>query len=289
MALAVVGTGLVLITFACTPSPRAAPAPPTPTDDPFVVVRATAAAAYESGRAHLDRGELEQALVDLDTAKTNDPDNRQDIQQALDATLRQLQALTPTAGPTPPPQRTIVVATVPAASPVAAAAVSAIPVVSPSASVALVKWSDPQGRFTIGAPASWTAVDQPQSFVGSPVVEFRDPTGRAEFDVTVDSSTRAVSPELYTASIELAMQQQVPGYASEQALPVTVGGTAGFERIFTFTQRDASGAEHQARGMQVVVLKSSTPYVVSATAPAELFANQYRGTFDSIVASFAFS
>lgn len=248
------------------------------------MVRATSEAAYASGKAHLDRGELEQALVDLDTAKTNDPDNRQDIQQALDQALRQLQALTPTVGPTVAQARTIVVATVPAASP----AVSVVPL--PSASAAsLTTWQDPQGRFAIGVPAGWSVVDSPQALVGTAVVEFRDASGQGELDVAVDSAAHAVSPELYAASIELAMQQQVPGYAAEQSLPIGVAGTAGFRRVFTFTQRDASGNEHQARGLQVVVLKGSTPYVIAASAPAELFQNQYGGVFQQMVDSFRFS
>ena len=48
------------------------------------------------GKAHLDRGELEAALIALDTAKTNDADNRQDIQQALAQTISELAAETPT-------------------------------------------------------------------------------------------------------------------------------------------------------------------------------------------------
>src|SRR5207248_1916728 len=113
----------------------AAPTSPTAERDPFAVVRATAEGAYESGRGHLDRGELQAALVDLDTAKTNDPDNRQDIQQTLDETIRRLQALTPTEAANQPP-RTIGVATVTARTPVAAASPSALAAVSPIAQAA---------------------------------------------------------------------------------------------------------------------------------------------------------
>jgi hypothetical protein len=58
--------------FAC--SPALAPSAPTGVpSDPFAVVRATSEAAYASGKAHLERGELAAALIDLDKAKTNDP------------------------------------------------------------------------------------------------------------------------------------------------------------------------------------------------------------------------
>ena len=44
------------------------------------VVRATSQAAYQTGKAHLDRGEFLAACVDLDKAKVADPDNRPEIQ-----------------------------------------------------------------------------------------------------------------------------------------------------------------------------------------------------------------
>lgn len=158
----------------------------------------------------------------------------------------------------------------------------------PSASAALVNWNDPQGRFSIGAPPDWTAATQPQSVVGNGIVQFHDPTGRAEADVAVDTANQAVSPELYAAKLELAMQQQVPGYAGEQVVPGTTSGSPSIERVFTFTQKDASGQDHQARGFQLVVVKGSTPYVISASAPAEQY-QQFSPTFDRILASFKFS
>jgi hypothetical protein len=120
------------------------------------------------------------------------------------------------------------------------------------------------------------------------VVEFRDTTNRAELDVAVDTNTRAVSPELYAASLELAMQRQVPGYASEQIVPGTIAGSPSVRRVFTFTQRDAAGQDHQARGFQLAIVKGSTPYLLSATAPADQF-DQFSTTFDQMVESFRFS
>jgi hypothetical protein len=157
-----------------------------------------------------------------------------------------------------------------------------------SANAALVTWNDPQGRFSISAPPDWTTNTQPQSLVGTGVVEFHAPGNQAEVDVAVDSSTQAVSPELYAAKLELSMQQQVAGYASEQVIPGTTAGSPSVQRVFTFTQKDATGQDHQARGMQVVLVKGSTPYIISASAPAELY-QQFSSTFDQMVASFKFS
>ena len=84
------------------------------------------------------------------------------------------------------------------------------------------------------------------------------------------------------------MQQQVPGYASEQVTPGVIAGAPSVRRVFTFTQRDASGGEYQARGFQVTLVKGSTPYIISGSAPADQF-QQYSGTFDQMVDAFRFS
>jgi len=120
------------------------------------------------------------------------------------------------------------------------------------------------------------------------VVEFLDASGRAEVDVAVDTSARVVSPELYAASMELAMQQQIPGYASEQIQPGTTAGIPSVRRLFTFTEREASGQDHQARGFQVTLVKGSTPYIVSGSSPAEEF-QRFSPTFERMVESFRFS
>jgi hypothetical protein len=309
------------LALACGPS--AAPAATPTVADPFAVVRATSQAAYQSGKEALDRGDLLRGCPAIDTAKTTDPDNRTDIQSALDQCLTQIPQLlaTSAAASAPSPvQRTIVVPTAPAAAtaaqPTPAAAANpanaaasprpataapgapsapapASPVTTRAAAPAAlntVTFRDPQGRFTVAAPADWTTVDPPQPAfaIGTAVVQFRDPTGRAELDVAVDTSTRAVSPELYAASLELSMQQQVPGYATEQASPTTVSGSPAIRRVFTFTQQDATGRELQARAVQTVVVKGQTPYVVTASAPADQF-QQYSPIFDQVVESFRFS
>src|SRR5207253_5966537 len=97
------------------------------------------------------------------------------------------------------------------------------------------------------------------------VVGFHDPSGRAEVDVSVDNGTKAVSRELYAATMELTMSQQVPGYAAEQVQPVMTAGSPSIRRVFTFTTHDASGRDLQARGFQVTVLKGSTSYIISGS------------------------
>jgi hypothetical protein len=325
------GPGLLLVSLSLACGPSAAPAAPSPSADAFAVVRATSQSAYLAGQTAVAQGDYLQACVDFDAAKTNDPDNRPEIQQALDQALSR--CLTPppaqaTTAPAAAQQRTIVVATISAAvsgslsgspSAVAAAAttvvdaapplgltppavpaiaVSALPTLAssaaptatpvPAGSNSLVAWNDPQGRFSISAPSDWGMTNPPQSLVGSAVVEFHDPSGIAEVDVAVDDKAKAVSPELYAATLELAMQQQVPGYASEQVIPGTTAGSPSVQRVFTFTQRDAAGQQHQARGMQLTIVKGSTPYIISASTPAEQYA-QFSPTFDRIVGSFRFS
>jgi hypothetical protein len=272
----------------------------TPVADPFAVVRATSQAAFAAGQGFLDRGDLGQACPLIDTAKTTDPDNRPEIEQALERCLTAIAAATPAIPPTPAP-RTIVVATLPVVAlgtgagqtpaPSAAIAVatpSAAAAIGTIASGPLVAWRDPQGRFSVSAPPDWNVVPQPVALFGTGVAQFRDPTRRAELNVAVDSAAKAVSPELYAATMEIAMQQQVPGYASEQFVPGSAAGQPSVRRVFTFTQRDAAANEIQARSFQVTVLKGSTPYIISGSAPAEQF-QQYVPTFDQMVETFRFS
>ncbi|MGI9147949.1 MAG: hypothetical protein ACR2IK_15580 [Chloroflexota bacterium] len=303
-------TALGSLTFACGPTVAREPTPVTA--DPFTVVRATSQAAYASGKSHLQRGELQAALVDFDTARTNDPGTRPEIEQALSQTIAQLAAQTPTAEPSPLP-RPILVATASATGAAAAPAPRRTPAVAPNpttstpaqtgrststsivalatqagASSALVEWRDPQGRFTLSAPDDWVQSQPPVSMFGTSVVQFRDPSAVAELDISVDSATRAVSPELYAAIIDIAMQQQVPGYAAEQTLPGSTAGNPSVHRVFTFTQRDAAGSETQARGFQVALVKGSTPYLISGSAPADQFST-FDPMFEQMLERFRFS
>lgn len=291
---------LSTLTVAC--GPQAAAPSTTPTVDAFAVVRATSQAAFREGSDRVARGDIVVGCTLIDTAVTNDPDTRPELQAALEQCKVALSALlaaqvTPTAIPAAA-QRTIVVPTVPAAAtaapkPNAAAspAAAASPVAAASTTTQagqLQTWNDPQARFSIGAPADWKAADQPQALFGTPAVEFRDASGRASLGVAVDSNGRAVSPELYAAGMEIAMGQQVPGYALENVVPGSTAGQPSVRRTFTFTQKDASGREMNARAFQVTVLKGQTPYIITASAPADQFP-QFSDAFDQMVESFRFT
>lgn len=306
--------GLSALAVACGPSAVSTATPTAAQPDAFAVVRATSQAAFQIGQDALARGDLMRGCPAIDTAKTTDPDNNPAIQRALDQCLTQIPQLLATseatnAAATPSPT------TRGLSAPTAAPAVAATPVAStptrpapptptrpaiavgsPSAAaptptpVPLVAYRDPQGRFTIGAPPSWQQADPPQALfnLGSAVFEWHDPGSGADVGVSVDTSARAISPELYAAAIELGMQAQVPGYASESALPTTVAANPAVRRVFTFSQRDAAGADHQARAVQVVVLKGQTPYVVTALASTDAYAAD-SPIFDVVIGSFQFS
>src|SRR6059058_1824088 len=92
---ATLGMLLVGLTFAC--GPAAAPTPTPLAADPFAVVRATSQAAFQSGKAFLDRGDLQGCPL-IDLAKTTDPDNNAEIQQALERCLTAIAEL-PTSAP----------------------------------------------------------------------------------------------------------------------------------------------------------------------------------------------
>jgi hypothetical protein len=284
------GVALALGAFACAPQAAVAPAP---TADPFAVVRATAQAAFQAGRDYVDRGDVVRGCPLIDTAKTNDPDKRADIQAELERCLAAIINATPAPVATLTTPATRVVPTVPAlAKPTLAPAATAVPVAtalaaSPPTGAELIPYLDRQSRFSIAAPPDWTRTDGPQVLFGTGVVEFRDTTGWAGVSVSVDAAARAVSPELYAASMELSMQQ-VPGYSLEQVQPGTTAGNPSVRRIVTFTQRDSAGGEVNARAVQLTVLKGSTPYILTASAPADQFA-QFSPLFDRMVDSFRFS
>jgi hypothetical protein len=59
-------------------------------------------------------------------------------------------------------------------------------------------------------------------------------------------------------------------------------------RTFTFTRRDTAGRDQTVRSFQSTVLRGSTPYILSGSAPADQF-QQYTPIFDQMVDSFQFS
>src|SRR5947209_971472 len=146
------GVGVLLCCWTLACGPAASP-PASPTaGDPFAVVRATSQAAYATGEAYLDRGDYLQACVELDLAKTTDPDNRPDIDQALRQALEH--CLTPAAEATSAPGQPL--PTLPAG---AAAVTPTPPAVTPTSPVAAV--TPAQGAP--GAPAGTAVAAQPTS------------------------------------------------------------------------------------------------------------------------------
>lgn len=256
-----------------------APAPVAQPKDQFAVVRSTAEAAYQKGTAALDQGNLQEALLELDRAKVNDPDERADIQEALGKVVQRIQALPP------PPTRTPVPVTPrPLASPTPARPLGPDATATPVAG--FQEWLDKEGRFRVSAPGEWRVSEAPETDFGTGVVAFRDPSSQAEMTVAVDTENQGVSPELYAAKLELAMQR-LPGYAMEQMVPTTTAGNPSVRRTFVVDSRDAQGRTITVRGFQLAVLRGLQPYVLTAAAPAETY-QQFGPTLDRMAATFSF-
>jgi hypothetical protein len=225
--------------------------------------------------------------VSLDQARVNDPDNRQDIRAALDETIQRLQALPPA------PTRTPVPASMPAAADAPVRVVPPAPIPTSDASSprstpppGFTTWEDSEGRFVLAAPSDWQTRRTPNAEFGSGVVGFRDPTGQAEVVVAVDSDTQVVSPELYAAKMDIAMQG-IRGYAPEGIEFGIIANSPSLRRNFSVAQRDSTGREITSRSFQVVVLKGKLPYILAASAPLVQY-KQFERTFEQIVSTFSF-
>lgn len=256
---------------------------PTRDADDYAVVRAIADASYREGVVLMNEGRLEEALVVLNRASLNDPDSRQDIRQAIDEVVSRLRAQPAAPTRTPIPTRTPL--------PVQPTSVARdTPTPAPAAKDALPKdyefWADSQGRFRIARPSAWQASVNPQAAFGAGIVAFREPGGVAELVVSVDEDAQVISPELYSARMEIAMQG-VRGYALETVLPGITAGSPSHRRTFVLQQRDATGAFTQARGFQIVVIRGGTPYIVSASAPSATY-ERFGPVFDQIVETLSF-
>lgn len=282
-ALALLTLGLGVFA-ACASPPAASTRTATPADD-FASVRATAQAAYESGRQRLEKGELEAALVDLDQARLHDPDGRADIQAALDEAVRRLRERPRPPTRTPIPTRTPEPTQTPSAATLTPQPSTGPGAPRPTVPEGYARWSDQQGRFSLAAPSAWQTQTAPPAEFGTGVVAFRDPSGQAEFSVAVDTNTQVASPELYAAKLDIAMQR-IPGYAQEAIVPGLIGNTPTLRRDFSVSQR-VGGRETTATGFQVAVLRGRTPYILTATAPTDQF-QRFSPTFEQMLDSFAF-
>ncbi len=258
---------LAPVLLSCAVLLAACASPPTPraTDDPFAAVRERAQSDYQQGQQALARGDLEQALASFDQAAVNDPDRRQDIRAALDQTLQRIRAATP------------VVAVTPTRAPATAAA-------DPTPPVGMAAYDDPSGRFRLAVPRDWRTVASPRAAFGTGVVAFASPDGTAELLVSADQSAEAISPELYAAKMELAMEK-APGYALQALVPETSAGGPAIRRTFTVRQQGTAGVEQVEAAFQLVLLRGSTPWVLEASAPADRFST-VAPTLDAMAASF---
>jgi hypothetical protein len=272
--------GLVFAALACT-----AGTPPEPTSDvdDFAEVRATSQAAYVLGVDALQQGSPEAALVFLDQANTFDPDQRAEIQEALQqaaATVRALpQSPTRTPVPSPTPDARLLTQI---ASPVTTPGVTATPVVAEGSTA----WRDPSGSFKVTAPPGWRIKQSPDVEFGTGLVSFTDPTGKAEFALAADPSANAASPELYAAKMDIAMQQ-VPGYALDNIEPGNIGSAPTLRRNFTLQKRTDNGQTVNTRAFQVAVLRGTTAYILYGEAPATDFPT-FESQLNQIVRSFTF-
>ena len=268
---------------ACTLS--APPAPPTPAEnepDDFAVVRSTAEAAYQTGQQQLAAGDLDAALVSFDQARLNDPDQRQDIQSALDETVAQIRAQpqppTKTPLPTWTPEPTVA-ARVQTPTPVPTSTGPRVP-------AGYAVWTDTQGRFTIAIPSDWKVGQQPTAEFGTGIVAFKDPTGVGQLIVAQDPQAQAVSPELYAAKMEIQMEN-ADGYALDTVVPGMIGNSPSLRRNYSVNQKNAAGQQVTVKGFQLTVLRGKVPYILTASAPANQY-DSFAQTFDQIVGTFTF-
>ena len=153
----------------------------------------------------------------------------------------------------------------------------------------LVVWQDPQGRFSVSAPAdgagqpasrcsawapAWwcsaTRPDEPSSTCRSTarLGRSRPSCTRRRSRSRSSSRCRATPPKECCPKARLATRPRDGSSPSPSA---------------TRQARD-----HQARGFQVTVVKGSIPYIISGSAPTELF-QQNSSTFDQMVETFQFS
>ena len=147
-------------------------------------------------------------------------------------------------------------------------------------------FTDAQGRFTIAAPSDWQVIRTPPVEFGQGVVGFRDPTGRADLTVAIDSEARVPSPELYAARIDLAMQQ-LTGYALESVVPGQMADSASVRRNYSVTQRDSTGRAFEPRGFQVTLVRGVTTHVLTGAAPKGDYA-AFDRVFSQILETLSF-
>ena len=191
--------------------------------DPYSAVRARAISFFQAGANEERQGNWRKALDDYRQARLWDPDNRQDIQDALDRAQARVDAMAPLP-PTPSSQGNVSQpAPVPTAPPAAQRAQAPTP--TATASRAGVRaFQSHNFPYTISYPADWLAkqggtsqqpidtfVGQPAPNVAAVVMITEEPIDSA---ATLDEISAATARDLASRGIndvQVAERRQVDG------------------------------------------------------------------------------
>lgn len=293
-AFLVLATVVALVVTGCASS-VAQPASPTP--DPFVVVRAQSQEHFQRGMDFYRKGQYQAALAEFDRAYVNDPDSRPEILEMIRRTLESIDQGRggsppgPSATPRPsqlpgllvapvlPPTPTAVAV---APTPVPTLAATGTPVPRPAPTT---DYHNLEARFALQLPVGWQPTTQAVSFSGpaTRLVAFSSPEGDATFDVALER-VPFISPELYTARLDLRLQNE-PSYASESPVQTIVAGRPAVRRAITAVGAEDRTPSRQLRGTQTVVVRGEEVFVLTALATAATF-DARSGVLDAILGSF---
>lgn len=141
-------------------------------------------------------------------------------------------------------------------------------------------YQDPQGRFSLMAPADWGRIAE-----GGTAVAFGktapDGVPLAAVNVALDPLPDAgVGLEEYTRAAERSLAQQLPDYRPIDLTPVSLDGRPAYRRIFTAT---IEGQPQQLQ--QVYLVDRQLAYVITGTTLQEAF-RDYSALFDQIAGTF---
>jgi hypothetical protein len=268
---------LAILVFVLSMRPGSTPVPEPSTQvvvlpegaDPYAAVRARAQEAFDRGKAFHEQGDLDRALIELDTASVNDPDKRADIQELLNRTVEAIRVRD--TGP--------------------AATAAAMPSPSPSTPLPTIvarggfgTYSDVTKGVVLLVPDGWKRTEDPEPAFGTEgLVEFADQSGEARFVLSSDSAA-GTSPELYAATLETRMKE-VPGYVGEQAQLVTVGTLPGARRLFSIPGKSPAGRQETVRVLQTIVGSGARVFILTAESSADKF-DSFRETFETMSGTF---
>lgn len=190
--------------------------------DPYRSIRERAQQFYRAGVAQEQQGHWRDALNDYQQARLWDPDNRQDIDDALGRMQARVGgSVTPS--PTTPPDSPSVPSSTPAVPPPAQAGVQSTPAIGLN-QASMHSFTSQSFPYRISYPQNWMAKpggtgQQPiDSFVGQPTPHIAVVVSITEEPVgggaTLDELAAAVSSQLKSTGIndiQLAERRQVSG------------------------------------------------------------------------------